>query len=44
MKQKVTLLDMFPDYDPPDELYEAFLAGEVVAADIDPQTRSVNER
>ena len=42
MKQKVTLLDMFPDYDPPDELYEAFLAGEVVAADIDPQTRSVS--
>ena len=42
MKEKVRLLDMFPDYDPPEALFEAFVLADVVAADIDPRTRSVS--
>ena len=42
MKEKVILLDMFPDYDPPEALFDAFVLADVVAADIDPRNRSVS--
>ena len=42
MKEKVTLLDMFPDYVPPMTLREALSQAAIVAADIDPNTRSVS--
>ena len=36
MKEQVFFLNMFPDYEPPEELYEALSQAAVVAADIDP--------
>ena len=42
MKEKVTLLDMFPDYVPPMTLQEALSQAAIVAADIAPHTRSVS--
>ena len=36
MKQQVLFLHMFPDYEPPEELFDALSQAAVVAADIDP--------
>ena len=37
MKQKVYLSNMFPDYEPPEELKAALSQAAIVAADIDPE-------
>ena len=42
MKQKVYFFDMFPDYEPPEEFFDALDQAAVVAADIDPIGRSVS--
>ena len=41
MENKVFLLNMFPDYEPPEELIAALSQAAIVAADIDPETRAV---
>ncbi len=41
MDNKVTFLNMFPDYEPPEELKTALSQAAVCAADIDPATRRV---
>jgi len=41
MNESVLLLAMFPDYVPPEALKEALSQAVIVAADIDPQARSV---
>ena len=41
MKQNVYLTHMFPDYEPPEELRAALSQAAIVAADIDPEQRSV---
>ncbi len=42
MLDRVLFLNMFSDYEPPESLYEALSQAAVVAADIDPDTRSVS--
>ena len=42
MSEKIPLLHMFPDYMPPEELEMALSQAAIVAADIDPETRSVH--
>ena len=42
MTEQVCFLNMFPDYVPPEELKEALSQAAIVAADIDPATRSVS--
>ena len=42
MNQQVYLFHMFPDYEPPEELDAALSQAAIVAADIDPETRSVS--
>ena len=42
MNQKVYLTHMFPDYEPPEELKPALSQAAIVAADIDPEERSVS--
>ena len=42
MKQTVFLLNMFPDYEPPEALKSALSQAAIVAADIDPETRGVS--
>ena len=39
--EKVYLTHMFPDYEPPEELITALSQAAIVAADLDPETRSV---
>ena len=41
MSQKVYLTNMFPDFEPPEELQAALSQAAIVAADIDPENRSV---
>ena len=41
MKQNVFFLNMFPDYEPPEELYTALSQAAIVAADIFPETGTV---
>ena len=42
MEDQIFFLDMFPDYEPPEELYAALSQAAIAAADIDPETRSVH--
>ena len=42
MEQNVYLLNMFPDYVPPEELAVALSQAAIAAADIDPETREVS--
>ena len=42
MNDQVFFLNMFPDYEPPEELKEALTQAAVVAADIDPEKRQVD--
>lgn len=42
MKKTVLLLNMFPDYEPPEGLKAALSQAAIVAADIDPASRSVH--
>ena len=42
MKESVSFLNMFPDYEPPEGLKEALSQAAVVAADIVPETRTVS--
>ena len=42
MKEQVYLFNMFPDYVPPEELAKALSQAAIVAADIDPESRSVS--
>ncbi len=41
MSQQIMFLNMFPDYEPPEELYAALSQAAIVAAGIDPARRSV---
>ena len=41
MENQVFLLNMFPDYQPPEELAQALSQAAIVAADIDPQSGTV---
>ena len=41
MKQQVYFLNMFPDYEPPEALQCVLSQAAIVAADIDPEARSV---
>ena len=41
MDETVYLLNMFPDYVPPEELREALSQAAIVAADINPENRGV---
>ena len=41
MEQKVFLSNMFPDYEPPEELQSALSQAAIVAADISPESRTV---
>ncbi len=41
MSEKIYFFNMFPDYEPPEELYAALSQAAIVAADIDPQSRRV---
>ena len=41
MKQQVYFLNMFPDYEPPEALQSVLSQAAIVAADIDPEKRSV---
>ena len=41
MRENLFLLDMFPDYEPPEEIREAFSQAALVAVDLDPNTRTV---
>ena len=40
--EKVVLSNMFPDYEPPEALHGAFTQAAIVAADIDPESRTVS--
>ena len=42
MEEQIFFLNMFPDYEPPEELYAALSQAAIAAADIDPETRSVH--
>ena len=42
MNEEVHFLNMFPDYEPPEELGNALSQAAIAAADIDPATRSVS--
>ena len=42
MKQKVYLSNMFPDYEPPEELHAALSQAAILAADIDPEEGRVH--
>ena len=42
MDETVYLLNMFPDYVPPEELREALSQAAIAAADIHPETRGVS--
>ena len=42
MEEQICFLNMFPDYEPPEELYAALSQAAIAAADIDPETRSVH--
>ena len=42
MKEQVFFLNMFPDYEPPEELKEALSQAAIVAADIDMENRGVH--
>ena len=42
MEQKIYLTNMFPDYEPPEELKEALSQAAIVAADIDMENRGVH--
>ncbi len=42
MSEQVTFLNMFPDYEPPEALQEALSQAAIVAADINPNTRTVS--
>ena len=42
MSEEVHFLNMFPDYEPPEELKNALSQAAIAAADIDPATRSVS--
>ena len=42
MKERVFFLNMFPDYEPPEELQTALSQAVIVAADIDPVRQSVD--
>ena len=44
MIERVLFLNMFPDYEPPEALLSAFSQAVIVAADIDPQSRTVAVR
>ena len=44
MAQQIFFLNMFSDYEPPEELKAAFSQAAIVAADIDPAARSVSMR
>ena len=39
--EKIYLTNMFPEYEPPEELKEALSQAAIVTADIDPEDRSV---
>ena len=41
MSETIYLLNMFPDYEPPEEIREAFSQAAIAAADIHPESRSV---
>ena len=41
MSEQIYFFNMFPDYEPPEELNEALSQAAIVAADIDPATRRV---
>ena len=41
MSKTVFFLNMFPDYQPSEDLYEALSQAAITAADIDPESRSV---
>ena len=42
MSEQVYILNMFPDYEPPEALKDALSQAAIVAADIDPQLNSVH--
>ncbi len=42
MKESVSLLQMFPDYEPPESLKSVLSQAAIVAADIDPDSRAVS--
>ena len=42
MEQKVYLFQMFPDYEPPEELHAALSQAAIAAADISAEDRSVH--
>ncbi len=42
MENKIYFFQMFPDYQPPEGLYQALSQAAIVAADIDPETGSVS--
>ena len=42
MSEKLYILNMFPDYEPPEALKDALSQAAIVAADIDPQLNSVH--
>ena len=41
MKENLFLLDMFPDYEPPEEIRKALSQAALVAVDLDPASRTV---
>ena len=41
MSEKILFFDMFPDYEPPQEHFQALSQAIILAADIDPATRRV---
>ena len=41
MKEKILFLNMFPDYEPPEQLQAALSQAAIAAADIDPERQSV---
>ena len=41
MKENLLLLDMFPDYEPPEEIRKALSQAALVAVDLDPASRTV---
>ena len=42
MSEQVFFLNMFPDYEPPEDLQGVLSQAVIAAADIDPDTRSVS--
>ena len=42
MSERILLLNMFPDYEPPEALKSALSQAAIVAADIDPELGSVH--